>query len=72
MERSRDQQNIKDKTTQDAFEHVFRNALGNPIVLDSAPTKEGMKANTVAKHGTDIYFKTADGTVLKITGVEVT
>ena len=70
MERGKEK--VQDKDMGKVLDHIYQNALGNPVVFDSAPTKEQMKANTVAKHGTDIYFKTADGTVLKITGVEVT
>jgi len=70
MERGKEK--VQDKEMGKVLDHIYQNALGNLIVMDTAPTKEQIKANTVVKHGSDIYFKTADNTVLKITGVEVT
>jgi len=63
---------IKDKEQASLFEHIYRNALGNPIILDETPAKDDMKANTIAKNGSDIYIKTADNRLIKLTGTEIT
>ena len=53
-------------------EHIFNNALGNPIVFKTQPTSENMKANTVGVYNNDIYIKNANGGCLKLTGTVVT
>ena len=63
--------NVNDKKTQEVFDFIFRNAMGNPIILDAAPSASQMKANTWGYYGTDLYVRFADGTCLKFTGTEV-
>ena len=65
---------IKDKDTKDTVEHIYRNALGNPVVLKSEPTSAQMKANTIGKvkDATDyVYIKFADGKTVKVPVSEV-
>ena len=64
----------KDKETQQVFDFVFRNALGNPIIFTAAPTNAQMKANTWGKVtgvNTAIYIKFPDSGAMKITGTEL-
>ena len=64
---------LQDKDMSDRLEHIYKNALGNPVVLDNAPGQPGdMKSNTIAVNGTDVYIRTASGTLLKLTGTEIT
>ena len=49
-------------------EHIFENALGNPIVFSDVPVLADMKSNTWGKNGTDVYIKFADGNGIKLTG----
>ena len=66
---------IKDKEQASLFEHVYRNALGNPIIMDEQPTAAQMKANTVVKvkDATDyVFMKFPDGKTVKIPVSEVT
>jgi len=72
MERS--PKKTDDKNTNDIFEHIFRNALGNPIIFTATPTNATMKANTWGKVtgvNTAIYMKFADGGAMTITGTEL-
>ena len=62
---------IEDKETNDAFKFIEENALGNPIILDQAPTKDQVQANNLAVHETDVYIRTSNGKLLKITTTEV-
>lgn len=62
---------IDDRDMTKALDHIYNNALGNPIIFNEAPTKEQMKANTMGQYGSDIYLKTGDGKLIKLTGVEV-
>lgn len=56
----------------DAFQYIFSNAMGNPIVLSAAPTKaEDMKGNTWGYYSTDLYVRFGDGICLKFTGVAI-
>ena len=62
---------IKEKEMSDALEHIFQNAMGNPIIFDSAPTKTQMNANSWGIYSTDLYVRFANGTCLKFAGVNV-
>ena len=70
MERS-PQLYVKDKDMYYQLDFIFRNAMGNPIVLAEVPTSAQMKANTWGIIGTDLYIKFGNGTTLKFTGVNV-
>ena len=61
--------NIKDKDIAEIIEHIYSNAMGNPVLRDDTPTLTTMKPNSIVKNGTDVYIKFADGTGLKLTGV---
>ena len=64
---------LKDKDMDSRLEQIYRNALGIPIILDSAPSKPSdMKSNSIGKNGTDIYIRTADGVLLKVQATEIT
>ena len=53
-------------------DHIFANAMGNPIVFKTQPTKANMKGNTWGYFGDDFYVKTGDGKTIKIAGTDVT
>ena len=62
---------IEDQKINEAFDFVFQNAFGSPIIFDSAPTKAQMRANSWGKvtgENTAIYIKFSDGGAMKITG----
>lgn len=66
---------IADKELNQVGDFIFRNALGNPIIFDSAPSLVEMKANTWGKvkdTDTAIYVKFADGHGVTITTVALT
>lgn len=54
-----------------AFDFIFQNAMGNPIVFADTPTNSNMKANTWGFYGTDLYVKFADGTCLRFAGASI-
>ena len=60
---------LKDIDTQNALEHIFRNAFGNPIIFTASPSVTDLKANTWGKYSTDIYIRFADGNGIKLGGV---
>ena len=65
---------VKDKDTDAVFDFIFRNAMGNPVIFDSAPTKAQMKANSWGKvtgENTAIYIRFADGGATKIAGTNL-
>lgn len=65
---------VKDKDTNDVFDFIAQNAMGSPIIFDSAPVKAQMKANTwgkVAGVNTALYVKFADGGAMTITGTNL-
>ena len=65
---------VKDKEVNDVFEHIFRNAMGSPVIFDSEPTATQMKANTwgkVSGVNTALYIRFVDGGAIKITGSEL-
>jgi hypothetical protein len=58
----------KDKIEEN-IEWIHRNAAGNPVILKSVPTKPSdLKSNTIGKHANKIYFRTADGVLIELTG----
>lgn len=67
----RNPRKIPDKEAQQRNKWVEDNAMGNPIVLNEAPTKETLKANRWGIHGNDIYLRAADGTLTKLTGTNI-
>jgi hypothetical protein len=63
---------IKDKAVSDLADHIFRNALGNPVILDTAPTaKEELKPNTLAYHNNILYMRLANGELKKLTLTDI-
>lgn len=60
--------NIDPKDVVPTLEHIFANAIGNPVIRNEAPTLATMKANSIEKYGDSIYIKFANGTGLKIDG----
>ena len=51
---------------KELFNYIFDNAMGNIIVLNSAPTTASdMKGNTIGYYDGTIYFKLADNTFKK-------
>ena len=73
MERSK--KVFQEKEVKDLAEFVFQNALGNPVIFNSEPSKANIKANTWGKVkdvNTAIYVRFSDGGAIKITGTEVT
>lgn len=72
MERS-PKTRLKDKDMNDRFEQIYNDALGNPIILPTAPTKPAdMKANTMGFNGGKLYIRFADGSLHKFDGSEIT
>lgn len=51
--------NIEDNETLDAVKHIFRNAQGNIIALESAPTASAplLQDNELGVYGTTIYHR---------------
>lgn len=62
---------LKDNDTQNALEHIFISAFGNPIIFDTAPTNANIKANTWGVNGSDLYVKFVNNVTLKFTGTVV-
>ena len=69
MERAK--QITNDKKLDPLLDHIYRQALGVPIILKSVPTSASMKANTVGVYGSDVYIKHANGVLLKLTGAVI-
>ena len=67
----RAKQIINDPKIAPVFDHIFQNAMGNPMVLPKAPTPDEMKGNTWGVHGSDIYIKHANGVLLKLSGTVI-
>ena len=61
----------KERESSVAIEFIYRNAMGNPVILQSVPTNATMKANTWGVYGTDIYIKFANNVTLKVTKTNV-
>ena len=65
---------IEDRELNNAFDFVFNNAFGNPVIFTSEPTNAQMKANSWGKVtgvNTAIYIKFGDSGAIKITGTEL-
>jgi hypothetical protein len=70
MERAK--QIIKDPKLAPVFDHIFRNGLGNLVILDSAPTtKEELKPNVLAYHNNILYLRLANGELKKVTLTDI-
>ena len=70
MERAK--QITNDKKLDPIFDHIFRNALGNPVILDTAPTaKEEMKPNTIAYFNNELFIRLANGELKKVTLTDI-
>jgi hypothetical protein len=68
-------QRFDDRKIDNAFQEVVKNAMGNVVLMDNAPTPEQVKANTIVKvkDAADyIYLKAGDGKLLKVPVSEVT
>lgn len=61
----------KEKETNDVFDFVFRNALGNIIIFQAAPAKAQMKGNTIGYYDNEIFIKLANGELKKFTVTNV-
>ncbi len=61
----------KEKDTQDIFDFIFQNAVGNIIIFTAAPSKSQMKANTIGYFNDEIFFKLGNGELKKITVTDV-
>lgn len=59
------------KENKEIYDHIFANAMGNPVIFDASPTNAQMKANTCGKSSTSFFIKFADGVLLKIDGTVV-
>jgi len=60
---------LKEKELNNYNDWIRDNAMGNPVILDSAPTKAtDLKPNTQAMHGDDLYVRDAKGVLRKFTG----
>ena len=53
------------------FDHIIQNAMGNPVIFQSQPTNDNMKANTWGFFDDDMYVKFANNTTLKFAGTTV-
>jgi len=62
---------VKEKETNDVFDFIFRNALGNIIIFSASPAKAEMKANTIGYFNDEIFFKLANGELKKISVTDV-
>lgn len=65
---------VRFNDVNDVFEFIYRNAMGSPVIFESAPTNAQMKANSwgkVSGVNTAIYIKFSDGGAIKITGTEL-
>jgi len=69
MERS--PKRAEDKKANDIFEHIFRNALGNIIILTAIPTKTQMKANTIGYFDNEIFIGLANGELKRFTVTDI-
>jgi hypothetical protein len=58
---------IQDTKLQETMRHVFNNALGNVIILESAPTTAGgqLNPNEIGYYSTTLYIN-IDGTTYSI------
>ncbi len=65
----------EDKRHPDRDEPVvnrqLRNLISNAIILKSQPTKKSLKANAFGLYKNDLYFKGANGTMVKLNGTEI-
>lgn len=62
---------LKNKDMNDRMEHIYKNAVGNPVVFKAVPTNKTMKANTWGIFEDDIYIKAANGNAVKISGAQL-
>lgn len=71
MQKPKTKPNV-DKEMNSVLEHIFQNAFGVPLVLNSAPTASSdMKANSWGIFGSDVYIKFGNNTVLKLSGTPI-
>jgi len=66
MERSVNK--VTDNAANEIFDFIFRNAMGNIVKFNAAPTLAQMKANTMGFYGQVLYIKFSDGTGISISG----
>jgi hypothetical protein len=63
----RAKQITNDSKLDPVFDHIFRNAMGNPIILPAAPTSpEEMKPNTMAYFNNELFIRLANGELKKV------
>ena len=73
MERGKEK--VQDKEMGKVLDHIYQNALGNPVTFTETPSAAEMKANTIGKvkDATDyVYVKFSDGKCIRIPVTEVT
>lgn len=61
----------KDADTNNALDFIYQNAMGNIVILTAEPTKEQVKANTIAYFNNEIFFKLATGEMKKFSVTDV-
>lgn len=49
--------------------HIFSEAMGNPIKFEEAPSLSDLNPNSWGFSGTDVYLRFSDGTGIKLIGV---
>ncbi len=58
---------VEDPKLQPVFDHIYRNALGNVVILQAAPTVAAdMKGNTIGFYSDELYFRLANGGLYKV------
>jgi hypothetical protein len=62
---------VQDEKLKPVFDHIFRNAMGNPVIFTEQPTSAGMKASTWGFYGNELYVKFANNITIKFSGTVV-
>ena len=62
---------VEDRVTQEIFNHIFDNGLGNILILKSIPTST-MKINTIGYFSGKLYFKLANGELKSLELTDIT
>lgn len=62
---------VDDKQQRDIYQHIFENAMGNPLVMDAEPAGDDIKMGTPVRYGDDLFIKFPDGKTYKFTGTAI-
>ena len=62
---------VNKDNTNEAFEHVFKNGMNNPIIATTEPTSESLKVNVVTFYGGYMYIKFQNGDSYKFLGTAI-